>query len=263
MLTLPDRADYELYLDEISGAWLLDGMENGFIRTLVADPEEINACALEGADLPQGTIVETIQMEIKLDGTEPEAIPENIKVFWVGTTPGTADDPDRPLIFLSYDTETDEIDAFRTSAAMLEAGEDAVDVSLYMYRDSKSDRMGVEKYNVMFFDTPKGEDSLVKAVTNVLAGRELELPMSLKIVLRGRYMEGADKPVYTLADNAFVLCDGTDGAVDVQGKYTASFDGDVFESNYTRIEGIRDGSLSVTIKENQPVWPEWTGLYQR
>ena len=142
---------------------------------------------------------------------------------------------------------------------MLENGEAPVDVSLFLYRDSKSDRMGEEKYNAMFFDTPGENDSLVKAVTSVLLDRTLETPLSLRIVLRGYYLDGADAPVYVLANHAFILCDGTDGEVDVLGGYHATFDGDVFDSNYTRIEGISTGSLAVTIKEGQPVWPEWTG----
>ena len=31
-----------------------------------------------------------------------------------------------------------------------------------------------------------------------------------------------------------------------------------FESNYTRVEGISSGELTVTIRKDQPVWPEWT-----
>ena len=43
------------------------------------------------------------------------------------------------------------------------------------------------------------------------------------------------------------------------GFYTNTFDGDTFDSDYIRIEGIVDGDLNVTIKEGQPIWPEWTG----
>ena len=41
--------------------------------------------------------------------------------------------------------------------------------------------------------------------------------------------------------------------------YASTFNGDVFESAYTRVEGIRDGDLKVTLKKDQPIWPEWTG----
>ena len=143
---------------------------------------------------------------------------------------------------------------------MLESGEKPVDVSLYLYRDSKSDRMEIEKYNVMFFDTPEGEMSQVKIVTDVLMERKLEMPRPLKIALRAFEIDGADFPVYSLSDHFFALCDGTNGNVSLfDGSYANTFDGDVFDSDYIRIEGIVDGKLNVTIKKSQPVWPEWTG----
>ncbi len=53
------------------------------------------------------------------------------------------------------------------------------------------------------------------------------------------------------------MSDGTDGEVSLfDGEYTASFDADVFESDYLRIEGIREDHLVVTIKKNQPIWEE-------
>ena len=49
-----------------------------------------------------------------------------------------------------------------------------------------------------------------------------------------------------------------DGTISVMGgAYTATFDGSVFESDYTRVEGCDTGDLVVTIKANQPIWPEW------
>ena len=56
------------------------------------------------------------------------------------------------------------------------------------------------------------------------------------------------------------MCDGTKGKVDLfDGLYRATFDGDVFESDYTRIEGISTGDIVLTIKKGQSVWPEWIG----
>ncbi|MBQ3270372.1 MAG: hypothetical protein IJH09_10670 [Clostridia bacterium] len=110
----------------------------------------------------------------------------------------------------------------------------------------------------MFFDTPENEKSLVKVVTDVVDGRELEMP--LRIVLRGFHIEGADLPVYSLTDHYFAMCDGTDGSVDMfDGAYANTFDDDAFDSDYIHIEGIVDGDLKVTVKEGQPIWPEWTG----
>ena len=61
VLTIPSYTDFELYLHEISAAWLMENMESGYIRTLMADQDEINACALEGSDkVPQGAIVEEL-----------------------------------------------------------------------------------------------------------------------------------------------------------------------------------------------------------
>ena len=249
ILTLPDLADYELYLEEVSAAWMKECMETGYMRILTADPEAVNACAQEGGNLPAGKIAEGLTLADETDGW---------KAYWAGDTPETAEDPDQPLYLLLINEETDEVDAFRTSVNMLENNE-MVDVSLYLYRDSKSDRAGEERYNVMMFDTTQGEKSIVKAVTNVLADRKLEMPRPLRIVLRGRMLEGADKPVYCLNGHVFILCDVTDGSADVLGGYHVTFDGDTFESNYTKIEGISSGELTVTIKEGQPVWPEWTG----
>ena len=135
-----------------------------------------------------------------------------------------------------------------------------MDVSLYIYRDSKADRMEEEKYNMMFFDTPEGEKSLVKVITNVLMGRKLETPLPMHVVLRSFDIEGADLPVYSISGHYFAMCDGTDGKVGMfDDFYTNTFDGDVFDSDYIRIEGIADGDLDVTVKEGQPIWPEWTG----
>ena len=206
---------------------------------------------LNGGSLPAGTIVAELTESGEAEGWQ---------LYWLGDTPETAKDPGQTLIGLLWDPETDEIDAFRTSGGMAEAGESPVDVSLCIYRDSKSDRRSEEKYNVMFFDTPAGEKSLVKVITDGLEGRELEMPRPFRIVLRGRDVGGADLPVYSLSDHFFAMNDGTDGEVSMFGGfYTAAFDGDVFESDYIRIEGILDNDLQITVKEGQLVWPEWAG----
>ena len=101
---------------------------------------------------------------------------------------------------------------------------------------------------------------MVKVISDVLMGRDLETPLPLRIVLRGFELEGADLPVYSLTDHFFAMCDGTDGEVSMfDGFYTNTFDGDTFDSDYIRIEGIMDGDLNVTVKEGQGIWPEWTG----
>ena len=250
-LNLPARADFELYLHEISSAWLLDQLGSGFIRMLAGDQEAVNDAATNGTELPNGALVAGLVTGGEQDGWQ---------IYWLPDSPETAHNPDQTLVCLMVNPETDEVDAFRTSLAMIENDEAPVDVSLYLYRDSKSDRMGFEKYNALFFDTPEGEKSLVKVVTDVLDGRQMVMPKSLNVVLRGFEIEGADFPVYSLTDHFFALCDGTDGQVSMfEDFYTNTFDGNTFESDYVRIEGIMDGDLDVTLKEGQPIWPEWTG----
>ncbi|MBR2571410.1 MAG: hypothetical protein IKE30_04710 [Clostridia bacterium] len=250
--TLPELADFELYLHEVSGKWMTEQLASGFIRMYAADQEEIDEFAAGGSD--------TLPANLEIVEGLTELGEENgWKCFWLGETPATVQDPDQWLIAIYWNEGTDEIDAGRITRNMLEAGEKPVDVSLYLFRDSKSDRMGVEKYNALFFDTPEGHESLVKVVTNVLEGRTLEMPRPIRIVLRGRRIGGADLPVFSLTNHYFAMNNGTDGEVNMFGDfYAATFDGDVFESAYTRIEGIRDGDLKVTIKEGQPIWPEWT-----
>ena len=249
-LMLPARADFELYLHEVSGQWLIDKLDEGFIRMLTGDQDEINEAVLNGRELPDGRIAESL-----IDGGERDGW----KLYWLGDSPDTAADPDQVLVGLLVNPDTDEVDAFRTSVNMIESGEEPVDVSLYLYRDSKADRMEIEKYNAMFFDTPEGEKSLVKVITDVLMERELEMPKSMNIVLRAYDIEGSDFPVYSLTDHFFALCDGTDGGVSMfDGFYTNTFDGDTFDSDYIRIEGIVDGDLNVTVKQGQNIWPEWT-----
>ena len=110
----------------------------------------------------------------------------------------------------------------------------------------------------MFFDTPEYEKSLVKVVTDVVTGRNIDTPLAMRIVLRGCYIKGADLPVYSISDHYFAMCDGTDGKVSLfNGLYQNTFDGDTFESDYIRIEGMVDGDLNVTIKRGQRIWFEW------
>ena len=80
---------------------------------------------------------------------------------------------------------------------MLEKGEDPIDVSLYLFRDQEADRAGIEKYNIMCFDTPEGEKSLVKVITDILDETvTISVPKPLKVALRTGRMEGADLAVY-------------------------------------------------------------------
>ena len=161
--------------------------------------------------------------------------------------------------FLLVNAETDEMDAFRTSARMLREGMEPVDVSLYIYRDSRADRMGEEKYNIIFFDTADGSRSLVKVVTNLLNGRELELPLPLRIVLRAFRLEGAAYPVYSINNHLHAICSASDGIVRMlDGYYLAVCDGktgrtaDYAEAGTERVAGT-DGGRHRAGPERKPV----------
>ena len=226
-------------------------MQTGFIRTLMADQDELNACAIDGTELPDGTIIE---------GLTDGGTVEGIRLYWIGDTPKTAKDPDQTLILLMVNEETNQVSAFRTSVNMLAKNEPLISVSMFLYRDAKSDRMEQEKYNVFWFDSAPNEPSLVKVITNVLNGRTLEMPRPLRIPLCAYTLEGTDWPVYSLTDHLFVLADGTKGSISLfDGFYQATFDGDVFESDYLRVEGIRSGDIVVFVKNGQLVWLLKTG----
>jgi len=251
-LKVPAFAHFDLYLGEVSGKWLLECFNTGFMRREDIGQPKLSVEMLNADDAGELLANSTIISEV-MEGSGKDGW----KRYWLGHTPETAEDPNEPLIYLLLNEETDEVDAFRTSRTMIENGRSDVDVSLYIFRDSKSDRMGEEKYNVLFIDTPAGEKSFVIVVTNVLGGRELEVPKTMRVKLRGVSL-GADYPAYSLTDHFMVLNNGMDGVVSMfDDFYHATFDGDVFDSGYTRIEGIQDNNLTITLTEGQKIWPEW------
>jgi hypothetical protein len=254
-LRLPALTDYELYLQEVSGAWLLDNIRSGKIRRVDVPIDQANAFALaseetEADELPTDQILEGLAEDGDMNGW---------KFYWLGDSPETAKDDNQTLVCLAHHEETDEVYAFRLTKAMIAANTGSIPVSLYLFRDSKADRMGEEKYNVFFFDTPAGQKSYVKVLTNVLGGREMEVPKELRVGLRKLTLEGAEMPIYCMNDHFFMMFDGSDGEVSMfEGFYKNTYDGNTFESDYLKIEGIADGDLNVTIKKDQTVWPEKT-----
>lgn len=171
-----------------------------------------------------------------------------------------AEQEDQVLYYLMVNGETDEMKAFRTSVSAERRGEAPMEMSLFFYRDSKSDRRGENRYNIMLFDTPAEEMNLAKIVTNVLENREMEMPTPLRVVLRRFDLDGADLPGCSISDHLFAMNDGTDGTVSMfDGFYQAVITSDVFDSAYTRVEGISGPNPVFTIKANQPIWPTWTG----
>ena len=252
VVTLPSMSDYELYMHEVSAAWMMEKLAEGYISMLNADPEEINRVALNaGGTLPEGAVVGGIKEDGQADGW--------IRC-WLGLTPETAPDGETPLYFMLVNRETDEMKVFRTSGNMLAEGAEPVAESMYLYRDSDSDMNGEEKYHCMLFDTPEGQKSIIKVVTNILEDHDIILPLAIRITLRSFTLEGADLPAYSLGDHILVMSDGTDGTVSLLGGfYEAVFDGDTFESDYVRIEKIREGKPVVTLRKNQGIWAEPDG----
>jgi len=91
-------------------------------------------------------------------------------------------------------------------------------------------------------------------------GRELEMPRPIHVILRAGRLAGTTLPVYAISGHLFVMNDGTRGIISLfDGAYEATFDGDIFESDYSKVEGIRSGKPVFTVKKGQPIWPEWTG----
>ena len=268
-LTIPSFADFELYLHEVSSRWLIDQFEKRRFRMLRADQDALNNCAWNGGKLPKGEITE----ELIPDGGE-----NGWSRYWLGDTPETAEDAGQTLIYLLVNGETDEVDAFRTSVNMLLAGEEPVDVSLYIFRDAEADAREEEKYDVFFFDTPETEMSIVKLFINTMEEQEEEvqeermsadtpddqkmvLPRGLRIILRAFPVKGSDMPAYCLNNSVLLLTKRSNGSLSaLDGWYQAGYDDNTFESPYILLEGISEGELSVIIRKGQPVWPEWTGV---
>ena len=251
-LILPSMADYELCMHEVSAAWMKKHLTEGFISLLSAKQDEINMVTLEdGGTLPRGSIMGGMTEDGQVDGWTR---------YWLGLTPETAPDGDTPLYYLLANEETDEMKIFRTSVNMLAEGTEPVVESMYLYRDSQSDMNGEEKYHCMLFDTPEGQKSIIKIVTNILEERDIVLPLAIRITLRQFTLEGADLPAYSLGDHLFAMNDGTDGEVSMfGGTYRATFDGDTFESDYVRIENLREGKPAVILRKGQEIWAENAG----
>jgi len=242
--------DFEFNLDELSADWLIKQFSDGFFRMTAADADAANEYTKNGGDLPDGGIMEGLT-----EGRDAEGR----IIYWLGDTPETAKDPDQTLIYLLVDPETDQVSAYRTTVNMLEKSDPSVDVSLYVYRDADADRKETVKYDVMFFDTPEGEHSVIKILTGPVGEIDLAIPQALKVVLRKGSIEGTSMPTYSLSGNRFVMLDGTKGSASLfDGDYQITFDGDVFNSDYLRISGISTGDLNVMMKKDQAIWPEWT-----
>ena len=248
-LSLPAQARFELYLHEISGAWLLEKLNSGFIRRLNRGKTPVSVDEI-GTNLATGATI------IQTTNEDSEGLPANLRRFWLADSPSNVSDPDQPLFYILINEQTDEVDAFRTSVNMIARGEAPVDVSIWLFRDLKADRMGREKYNAVFYDTPAGTLSKLVLYTDLIDGQTLVVPRTMQIVLRAFWLgRSADMPACSILDHFYALRNPENGVVSAfDGEYKAIIDSNTFESDYTLIEGLLDDELNITIKAGQPVW---------
>ena len=141
---------------------------------------------------------------------------------------------------------------------LLAANEDPVEQSILLCRDSDADNKGIEKYSMVLYDTPEGKKNQVNLYTRVLNKPSMVLPHSISIGLREFHIEESELPVYSISDHLFVLSDGTKGQVELfDGFFKATFNGEIYDSDYVTIKGIHSGDLSAVLKKDQPIWPEF------
>ncbi|MBR3018685.1 MAG: hypothetical protein IKH57_16665 [Clostridia bacterium] len=197
VFTIPRETEAELYLREISAKWLIDRLVRGFFRPFLADQDAMNAFALGNGKLPQGEAVDKISMEADEESGKT--------LYWIGYTPDTAPDNDTVLLYLAVNKETDRVEAFRTTPAMISRDEEPIPVSLFLFRASESGLLGQEKYNLMFFDTPAGEESVIRIVTGAADGQPLANPQPLRVILHGIPVAGTDFNGYAIHGRLFVM----------------------------------------------------------
>ncbi len=250
-LNIPELGDVELRMYEISGSYVIDKFNEDFFRMMVINQQLVDSMASNGGMVPQ---------EIDTYGITKTEAHDGYTLYWIGYTPETANHPDEELYYLIVNNTTDELAAYYTTQRAYNAGEPGIETSLLIYRDSASDRMEIEKYNLLFFTTEPGQPNIVKFITSSLDGRPLELPVNLRVRLRPFAIEGTTLSAYSVNDNLYVMVNGAEGTINLfEGFYTVTFDGDTFDSPFTRVEGIAEGDPEFIIKANQPIWPERTG----
>ena len=131
---------------------------------------------------------------------------------------------------------------------------------MVFYKDGNNDPSNVGQYNLLFFTTPNGVRSFIVRNIEEKEKHVLSSTTRLRIALRRFEIEGTPMPAYSISDHLFVLSDGTQGRVSLfEGAYLATFDGDTFDSPFTRVEGIASGEPVTILKANQQVWIERTG----
>ena len=253
-LRIPEDESFWLYTSEISGAWLARQFSDGTFRLYTADREAMEQRG-ENDPLPEGKVIE---------GLTPVERPDGARWYWIGATPETALSPDEELRLLTLDPDTDEAALWRVSAAAAAGGmagkpEDfAVAQKAFLFRDRESDYVeDAVRYNVVMLDAD-GQGT-VEFVTDLLDGSELQRPAPLYVDLRPIMLAGVDVPCYSIRDMLFIWLEGEGRISLLGGQYTVTSDETTFDSPYTGIEGNGTEDLTIIIKKNQLIWPEWLG----
>jgi hypothetical protein len=254
-LVLPGGGDIELNINEISARWLIEQLQSGSIHVLRTDLKQTDAFSLRKMNLSDGVIVEGISEAEEVNG---------LKRYWLGGTPETVQDPDQPLFWLIVDEETDELLAFRTSKRMLEEDGRSKETAMAIFTDSMNGWMNAGESLLVFYDSSTG-DSTVSILSNAPVNREQEMADRMRIVLRGVRVNGSAWPAYSARDRYLVMAECRNGRVNVlDGLYTASYDGNTFESPYTRITGISEEEIRIIPKSDISLRTEQTnGIVRR
>ena len=255
ILSVPSQAQTYLYLDDISAEWFKSQFDDGVFRLMVCDP-------------PKATLEEILSE--KVEGKVLEGVfedqwlgldDEGYKVLWLGRTPEQAESDDEPLYYALVNLLADAVDIYRTSRHLVETGADAILQSVVLYRDAEYDRRGEVCYNLMCYDLDEDDDYANLTVSTDLPGNDnLEMPASMKLRLRKISVDFTDEPVYSAAGCLYMLNRLVDGKASLfDGYYNVTFDGNTFDSGFTRIEGVNTGNPVVTLTHDQPIWIEKNG----
>ena len=256
LISVPSQARTSLYLDDISGKWLRSQFGDGVFRLMVCDP-------------PKATLEEILSEKVEgkvLEGVFEDrwlgAADGNTEIFWLGRTPEQAESDDEPLYYAAVNRVTDTVELFRTSRHMLQTGDKAIPQSAVLFRDAGYDRRGEVRYDLMCYDM--GEDDVIATLTvytNLPGGDKLEMPASMKVQLREIAVDFSDGPVYSAAGCLYMLNKLENGKASLfDGYYNVTFDGNTFDSGFTRIEGVNTGNPVVTLTHDQPIWIEKDGV---
>ena len=248
-LRVGEQDDFDLYMSEVSADWVRGMFMDDTFQFVAMEPGVL-ARYQEGGELPGGDVLHGLKKDETLSD-------EALSVYWIGRGPQDAVDADEPLYCLVIDDATDELSAWRTSLAAIENGTPMIEQSALVYRDSNSDRRGEVRYNVALVDVAEGDRARFEVITDLLAGRQMDTPAALNVVLRAVTVEGLDARVYAIQDQLYALVDGTQGNVSLlDGAYAVTVADDAFESDYIRVEGMDYDAMRITLKGGQPAWPE-------